>query len=161
MGSYPSCLDDRLYAVDFYIAHPSDFRYNAINQRFWLQYHSKTDLSGPCSSSSTHLICPSDTSKAYAKCHKLLQFHRFLNLTHTDTYIHGPFDVATVNGRKIRKVGTGYVNLAGISFDPRPTCFTAHFHLLQFNPTRFMWITAPTQHFTIALFVRRLLPPTA
>ena len=32
----------------------------------------------------------------------LVPFHRWLNLTHTDTFIHGPFDFATVNGRKTR-----------------------------------------------------------
>ena len=69
---------------------------------FWIQYHNGDDLSGPCSSSDKHLICPSDTSTAYAKCNKLLPFHRFLNLTHTDTYIHGPFNIATINGRKSR-----------------------------------------------------------
>jgi hypothetical protein len=102
MQSYPSCLNDGRYDVDFYITHPSDFRYNSINQRFWLQYHSKDNLSGLCLSSNTHLIRPSDTSEAYARHHKLLPFHRFLNLTHTDTYIHGPFNFATVNGRKSR-----------------------------------------------------------
>jgi hypothetical protein len=102
MQTYPSCLNNGRYAVDFYNSHPSNFKYNAINQRFWLQYYSTDDLSGPCSSSNTHLICPSDTSKAYAKRHKLHLFHRFLNLTHTDLYIHGPFNFATVNGRKSR-----------------------------------------------------------
>ncbi len=52
--------------------------------------------------SDTQLICPSDTSKAYANHHKLLPFHRFLNLTHTDKYIHNPFNYATVNGQKSR-----------------------------------------------------------
>ena len=100
ISSYPLCLDDGCYAVDFYISHLAEFRCNAINRRFWIQYHNGNDLSGPCSSLDTHLICPSDTSTAYAKRNKLLPFHRFLNLTHTDTYIHGPFNIATINGRK-------------------------------------------------------------
>ncbi len=100
MQTFPSCLNNGQYTVDFYISHPSDFRYNVINQCFWLQYHSADNLPGLCSSSNTHLICPSNTSKAYAKRHKLLLFRLFLNLTHTDTYIQGPFDFATVNGRK-------------------------------------------------------------
>jgi hypothetical protein len=74
MQSYPSCLDDSQYAVNFYIAHPSDFRYNVVNQHFWLQYHSKDNLSGPYWSSYMHLICPSDTSEAYARHHKHLPF---------------------------------------------------------------------------------------
>jgi hypothetical protein len=37
---YPSCLEDGQYIVDFYTSHPSDSQLNAINQRFWLCYHS-------------------------------------------------------------------------------------------------------------------------
>ena len=99
-SSYPSCLNNGKYIVEFFISHPADFRYNAINQRFWLQYHNQLELLGPCSSSDTHLIRPSDTSKAYALRHKLLPFRWYINLTHSDNYIHGPFDFTSVNGRK-------------------------------------------------------------
>ena len=101
-SSYPSCLDDGKYIVKFFISHPADCRYNAANQRFWLQYHNQSELLGQCSSSNTHLIRPSDTSEAYALRHKLLPFCHYTNLTHSDTFIHGPFDFATVNGRKSR-----------------------------------------------------------
>ncbi len=97
MSTYPSCLKDGRYAVDFYVTHPSNFRFNKINQRFWIQYHCRDDLLGACSSSDTHLIHPLDTSEDR---HKLLPFRCFLNLTHSDTYIHGSFDFATVNGWK-------------------------------------------------------------
>ncbi len=99
MSSYPSCLKDGRYAIDFYITHPSNLKFNTINHSFWIQYHCRDDLLGASSSSDTHLIHPSDTSEDR---HKLLSFHWFLNLTHSDTYIHGPFDFATVNGRKSR-----------------------------------------------------------
>ncbi len=46
------------------------------------------------------LIHPSDSSEDYATRHKLLPFCKWVNLTHHDTFIHGPFDFATVNGRK-------------------------------------------------------------
>jgi hypothetical protein len=52
---------------------------------------------GPCLSCDTHLIRPSDTSKAYASQHR-----QYINLTHLDTYIHGPFDFATLGGRNSR-----------------------------------------------------------
>ncbi len=55
---------------------------------------------GPCSSSDTNLIRPSNTLEAYPKCHRLLYFHCFVHPTHSDTYIHGPFDFATVHSRK-------------------------------------------------------------
>jgi len=35
----PSCLQDGRFLVDFYTLHYSDIRYNATNQRYWLQYH--------------------------------------------------------------------------------------------------------------------------
>ena len=98
----PSCLQDGCFLVNFYTLHYSDIRYNATNQRYWLQYHRLHDVWTPTSSSSTHLICPSDTSEAQANRNKLVPFRRWLNLTHTDTYIHGPFDFATVKGHKTR-----------------------------------------------------------
>ena len=102
MSLYSSCVVDGRYLVDFYLPHPSDTRYNAINKRFWLQYHSHDDIVGPTSSALTHYIRPSDTSEAYAKRHRLLPYRKYLNLTHTDTFIHGPFDFATIHGRKSR-----------------------------------------------------------
>jgi hypothetical protein len=33
---------------------------------------------------------------------RLVPFRRWLNLTYSDTYLHSPFDFATVNGRKTR-----------------------------------------------------------
>jgi hypothetical protein len=35
---YPPCLQDGRFLVKFYMAHPADARYNAINQCYWLQY---------------------------------------------------------------------------------------------------------------------------
>ncbi len=99
-SSYPSCLEDGKYIVDFYTSHPSDSRMNAVNQRFWLCYHSREDLMGPCSSCDTQLIRPTDTSEAYALCHHQFSFCQYINLTHSDTYIHGPFNFATFGGRK-------------------------------------------------------------
>ena len=102
MASYSSCLVDGRYLVDFYIPHPSDYRYNAINQRFWLQYHSRDDILANSTSANTHLLRPTDSSEAYAARHKLLPLRTYINLTHTDTFIHGPFDFATINKRKSR-----------------------------------------------------------
>jgi hypothetical protein len=99
-SSYPSCLKDGKYIVDFYTSHPSDSCMNAMNQRFWLCYHSQEDLMGPCSSCDTHLIRPTNTSKAYALHHHLFSFCQYVNLTHSNTYIHGPFNFATFGGHK-------------------------------------------------------------
>jgi hypothetical protein len=100
MASYSSCLVDGQYLVDFYISHPSDSRYNAINKCFWLQYHRQDDIMANSTSANTHLICPSDSSETYASRHKLLPFRKYINLTHSDTFIHGPFDFSTINNQK-------------------------------------------------------------
>jgi hypothetical protein len=97
-SSYPSCFDDGKYIVNFYTRHPSDSRMNAVNQRFWLRYHSQLDLVDPCASCDTHLIRPTDTSEAYALRHNLYPFRQYVNLTHLDTFIHGPFNFATFRG---------------------------------------------------------------
>ena len=86
--------------MEFYVAHPSDVRYNATNQRFWLRYYPKDGVSH--GHLDAHLIAPSETSEDRANCHHLLPIRRWANLTHADTYIHGPFDFVTVNGRKTR-----------------------------------------------------------
>lgn len=102
MKLYPACLQDGKFLVDFYIPHTSDTRFNAINQRYWLQYHGLGDITTPSNATDTHLIRPSDTSEAYASRHKLVPYRKWLNLTHEDTYIHGPFEFATIRGRKSR-----------------------------------------------------------
>ncbi len=91
---------DSHYLMDFYLPHPSDFHYNAINRQFWLQYHSQEDIIGPTSSAYTHYIWSLETSEAYACQHHLLPYRKFLNLTHLDTYILGPFNFATIHSRK-------------------------------------------------------------
>jgi hypothetical protein len=102
MPLYPSCMLDGRFLFEFYICHPSDWHYNAVNQRYWVQYHGQNDIMCPDLSLETHLICPSDTSVDYALCHNLLPFRKWLNITHSDTFIHGPFEFATVRGQKTR-----------------------------------------------------------
>jgi hypothetical protein len=102
MSLYSSCLVDGRYLVDFYLSHPNDYHYNAVNNRFWIQYHSQDNIFGPTSLAHTHFIWPSHTSEAYTIQHNLLPFQKYLNLTHTITFIHGAFDFATIHGRKSR-----------------------------------------------------------
>jgi hypothetical protein len=97
---YPSALQDGRFLVEFYVSHPANVRYNATNQRFWLQYCPRNGVSH--GHLNAHLIAPSDTSEEQATRHHLLPIHCWANLTHADTYIHGPFDFATVNGCKTR-----------------------------------------------------------
>jgi len=99
---YPSCTLDGRFLFEFYICHPTDWRYNAVNQRYWIQFHGREDIHHPTLSSETHLVRPSDTSDDFALRHNLLPFRKWLNITHLDTYIHGPFEFATIRGRKTR-----------------------------------------------------------
>jgi hypothetical protein len=87
MSSNSSCLVDGQYLVDYYICHPADSRYNAINQCYWLRYHNANNISHPMSSTESHLLQPSDSSESYAHRHNLFPYHSYNNLTHANTYI--------------------------------------------------------------------------
>jgi hypothetical protein len=93
---YPLCMQDGRFLFKFYICHPSDWHYNAINQRYWLQYHDLSDIQSPHPASETNLIRPSDSSASYATRHKLVPFCKWLNISHLDTFIHGPFEFASI-----------------------------------------------------------------
>lgn len=73
-----------------------------MNQRYWLHYHSSNDVAAPVDSARLHLIRPSGTSAQFACANGLVPLHLWINLTHESTYIHGPFDFATIRGRKTR-----------------------------------------------------------
>ena len=102
LALHPSCLQDGRFLVDFYIPHSSDVRFNHLNQRFWLQYYATSDIATPADSSRTHLIRPSDSSEQYALSHGLKPLRLWVNLSQPDTYIHGPFEFATIRGRRSR-----------------------------------------------------------
>ena len=102
MRLYPAALQDGKFLAEFYIVHTDDVRFNGINQRYWLQYHSLTDIATPSANSQCHLVKPSPTAAAYASRNHLVPFRQYINITHTSTFIHGPFDFAHVAGRKTR-----------------------------------------------------------
>jgi hypothetical protein len=68
----------------------------------WLQYNSIAEIATPTSSTTTYLIHPSNLSEALAAKQKLLPFCPWLNLTHSETYLHGPFEFTSVNEWKMR-----------------------------------------------------------
>ena len=102
VAQHPSCLQDGKFLVELYTLHPGDCRFNNVNQRYWLHYYPIGGSPEFAASSETHLIKPSDTSSAFAERRLLTPFQRWINITHHDTYIHGPFDFAIINGRKTR-----------------------------------------------------------
>ena len=63
----------------------------------WTEWHSCLDIL-----LETHLIGPSETSVDYALRHKLLPFRKWLNITHSDTFIHSPFEFTSIWGLKTR-----------------------------------------------------------
>ena len=44
IAMHPDCLTDGRFLVDFFILHPDDCRYNAVNQRYWMEYHTESTL---------------------------------------------------------------------------------------------------------------------
>ncbi len=63
------------------------------NQQYWLQYPSLGEIATPMSLTVKHLIWSSNTSEALDTKQRLVP----LNLSHTDTYLHGLFDFASIN----------------------------------------------------------------
>ena len=70
------------------------------NQRYWLEYHPTLQNNNPVHRSTAHLLRPSAASPAYAIGEGLWLFRQWVRLTNGDTYIHGPFNFAVVNGRQ-------------------------------------------------------------
>lgn len=99
---HSSCLQDGKFLMEFYTCHPNDSRYCAINQRHWLHYQPVDYVNDASVTSATHLVKPSDTSEAYAQRHHLVVTSMWLNINDPDVFIHGPFNFATINGRKSR-----------------------------------------------------------
>jgi hypothetical protein len=93
---YPLCKQDGWFLFKFYICHPSNWHYCAINHRYWLQYHGLLDIQSPHPASETNLIQPSDSSASYATRHKLVPFCKWLNISQLDTFIHRRFEFAPI-----------------------------------------------------------------
>ena len=66
MVVHPNCLLDGKFLVDFYIQHPDDSKYNAVNQRYWMEYHTMSSLYRADHTSLYHLVKPTSESQQYA-----------------------------------------------------------------------------------------------
>ena len=67
MQFHLNCLQDGMFLVDFYIMHPEDKDYSAINQQYRLEYHRKQDIHHYNHALSYHLLKPKRDSRLYAK----------------------------------------------------------------------------------------------
>ena len=102
INAHSAALQDGRFLAQFYTCHPADKRYNAVNQRYLLEYHPNYEVANPYRNKHTRMICPTSQSKSYAKPEGLKRFTQWVRLTNSDTYITGPFDFAEINGTKIR-----------------------------------------------------------
>ena len=82
---------------------------NKIDNELCVYDHSRSssnfkesDVFHPDQANETHLVKPSNTSRAFAVTNNLVAVRKYIHLIHEDTFIHGPFDFATVNNRKTR-----------------------------------------------------------
>jgi hypothetical protein len=108
---YPPCLQDGRFLVEFYMAHPADARYNAINQCYWLQYR---DHNSPTfGTMDAHLITPSDTSAERASRHHLVTVRSWVNLTIIAT--HTSIGLLTLQLSVAVKLKTVLVRTCGTS----------------------------------------------
>jgi hypothetical protein len=137
MASYSSCLVDGRYLVDFYISHPSDYRYNAINQRFWLQYHSRGDILANSTSANTHLLRPTDT---LIVTNSSLFVNMSTSLIRTHSFTVRSISLSSTNERVV----TESVKSNGISSNPIAISITTQFHVLMCRPIPFMSMPAHT-----------------
>jgi len=88
-----SCLTTGQYLCHFLICHPDDKGYDPVNQRYWTEYHEQ--VSSTQLGSLFHLVRPTEASSAYLASKKLVPFSMWINLCHSDVFLHGPFDFAT------------------------------------------------------------------
>ena len=72
--------------MDFYICHPTDWFFNAINQHYWLEYHPTSDVTRPDHQSTAHLIRPFSQSEDYAIAEGLTPFRQWVRLINVDTF---------------------------------------------------------------------------
>ena len=100
MQQRPQCLQDGKVLVRFYILRPADKLYDAVEHRYWLEYY--VILSSKILSPEYHLVQPTEFSQQLALRRNLIVYTEWIPLFENDTFIHGPFDFATRNGRQTR-----------------------------------------------------------
>jgi hypothetical protein len=96
----PIALTTGRVLATFFIAHPSDSSFNAPNQRFWKQYH--VDNSNLILSHRYHLVRPTRDESNYCKSNNLKPYQEWINLHDNDTFLLGPFNFSTIQGRKTK-----------------------------------------------------------
>jgi hypothetical protein len=96
----PDAITDGKFLVEYLIQHPDDAQFSAPNQRFWTEYHKTKGRF--VVNHNYHLIKPISESPAYREQKNIVAYSQWTHIHHENTYIHGPFDFASINGRKTR-----------------------------------------------------------
>jgi len=100
----PSCMLTGRYLFEFYLCHPSVsgtmrlINVIGFNTSASLTYFTQTRLVKPILSS----LQPHPASRDFASWNKFVSARQFVHLLHEDTFIHGPFNFATITNRKTR-----------------------------------------------------------
>jgi hypothetical protein len=98
MNDHPQCIHDGKFLVEFLLPHPNDSLYAPPNQRFWTEYK---NINNPSQERKEyHLVRPSNNVTKYCKQKNLTAHSIWTYLSHSDIYLLGPFNFATLNGRK-------------------------------------------------------------
>ena len=93
-------MSDGRFLVEFYVCHPKDNSYNAANQRYWLEYHKRT--SRYQLHQNYYLIKPTPNCATHIERLNVIPFRQWVTIHDPETYILGPFDFATIHGRKTK-----------------------------------------------------------
>ena len=96
----PHVFSDGKFLVEYYVAHPDDSKYGAINKRYWKEYHAK--LGSYQLHKKYHIIKPTICEEKYCVEKSLIPYETWSYIGQENIFIHSPFDFATLNGRKTK-----------------------------------------------------------
>ncbi|KAL3787769.1 LOW QUALITY PROTEIN: hypothetical protein HJC23_009820, partial [Cyclotella cryptica] len=144
----PNCLSDGRYLVQFFICHPKDKLQHPRNQRWLLEYHAASTVAR-LHQGDYHILRPDSYAPIYAKELNLHPYCQWVNLFHHATYIHGPFEFATINGRKTRdRISTSdwdILSQSSTRYDDAPPDLTGRdFTGIQFSRNYHTVLSDPT-----------------
>ena len=74
LSCHPSAFQDGRFLVDFYIVHPGNQFFNAVNQRYWLEYHTCNEATSNAHQHTDHLLRPLDEAGQIASTKNLRPF---------------------------------------------------------------------------------------
>ena len=98
MKERPNSINDNLFKVNYYIVHPKDTQYHPVNQRLWKQYVQREGKY--VRHDKTHLVRPTSNHENYCRQKNIVALSQWVQLDDESTFIHGPFEFATIQGRK-------------------------------------------------------------